>query len=171
MHAYRLERLPQEEYERDYFRRSGSLPEAVRRAALAIDQRGKRHSHQRRLKLEVLKRARKALPVARLRRAGSFAEIHRIVEDSIRPIRGIGKLAVYDIAHRIGTYLNLAPEEVFIHAGVRQGLRAVVPGWKKPTIRPADLPAPLSDLPAEDVENLLCIYHDQLARIAGVKGA
>jgi hypothetical protein len=53
----------------------------------------------------------------KLKKAKSFAELHHIVAKEIGPIRGIGDLAVYDIAHRIGAYLGREPEAVYLHAG------------------------------------------------------
>jgi hypothetical protein len=32
---------------------------------------------------------------------------------------------VYDIAHRIGAYLRREPEAVYLHAGTREGARAL----------------------------------------------
>jgi hypothetical protein len=44
----------------------------------------------------------------------SFAELHRLIERHVKPIRGIGDLAVYDIAHRIDAYLRHEPEAVYL---------------------------------------------------------
>jgi hypothetical protein len=46
---------------------------------------------------------------AHLLAATSFAELHDLIDSQIKPIRGIGDLAIYDIAHRIGAYLRHAP--------------------------------------------------------------
>ena len=102
-----------------------SLQDAIREAALSRLPGGKRHSHQRRIPLHVLQAAERRLQAiaGQVQTAKSFAELHRLIERHIKPIRGIGDLAVYDIAHRIGMYLQHAPEAVYLHAGTREGAR------------------------------------------------
>jgi hypothetical protein len=141
-----------------------SLAGAIREAALSRLPGGKRHSHQRRIPLRVLQAAERRLqPIAEhLRSAKSFAELHAIIDRQIGPLRGIGDLAVYDIAHRIGAYLDLAPEEVWLHAGARDGARALNLSGEKVTL--PELPADLRKLSPAEIEDCLCIYKDNLRR-------
>ena len=97
---------------------------------------------------------------AQLQTATSFAELHRLIDRQIKPIRGIGDLAVYDIAHRIGAYLRREPEAVYLHAGTREGARALSLAGKKIEVR--ELPAGLRKLSAAEIEDCLCIYKDAL---------
>jgi hypothetical protein len=101
-----------------------SLREAIRAAALSqVD--GKRHSHQRRIPGDALGAAAAGLEKTALSTASRFEELHDRVETAIGTIRKIGPLAIYDIAQRIGSYLGLAPRLVYLHAGTKDGARAL----------------------------------------------
>jgi hypothetical protein len=145
-----------------YYALQRSLEDAVREAALSRLPSGKRHPHQRRIPLRVLQSAERRLQAiaAQLHAAKSFAELHRLIERRIRTIRGIGDLAVYDIAHRVGAYLRCEPEAVYLHAGTREGARALNLGGK--TIEVRALPPGLRKLSAAEIEDCLCIYKDAL---------
>ena len=139
-----------------------SLEYAIREATLSRLPSGKRHPHQRRIPLRVLQSAERQLQAiaAQLRAARSFAELHRLIERRIKPIHGIGDLATYDIAHRIGAYLRREPEAVYLHAGTREGARALNLGGR--TIQLRELPPGLRKLSAAEIEDCLCIYKEAL---------
>jgi hypothetical protein len=145
-----------------YFTILRSLEDVIREAALSRLPSGKRHPHQRRIPLNVLQAAERRLQAiaGRLRTAKSFAELHDLIDRQIKPIRGIGDLAIYDIAHRIGAYLRHAPEAVYLHAGTREGARALNLSGK--TIDLSLLLVELRKLPAAEIEDCLCIYKDAL---------
>lgn len=87
---------------------------------------------------------------------------------AIWPILGIGELAVYDIATRVGAFLGLAPDKVYLHAGTAEGARVF--GVRSKPWLPVErevFPKPLANLPAADIENLLCIYKARLRRVVG----
>lgn len=149
-----------------FMRGCASLEEALDVAGLCRNADGKRHGHQRRIPEAVLRKARLRLGKADPRRASSFADLHNLVEHTIRPIRGIGPLAVYDITHRLGCYLGLEPEEVYLHAGTKVGANAL--GFARArTLDPADLPRAFRRLRPHEIEDCLCIYKDELRRVAG----
>ena len=85
---------------------------------------GKKHDHQWRqdqILPEVetkLQSAKEEIGVAK-----DFDGLHAIIEATIRPIHGVGELTVYDIAHRIGAFLQLEPKRVYLHAGTAEGAR------------------------------------------------
>ena len=57
---------------------------------------------------------------------------------------------VYDTAVRIGAYLNLEPEEVYLHAGTKKGAAAL--GFKhRKTIDPKVLPREFQSLSAVEL--------------------
>lgn len=103
-----------------------SLPEAIREAALCCLPDGKRHPHQYRIPGNVLVRTEMALQAlaADIATSENFDDLHSVVWAAIKPIRGVGELATYDIAHRIGAYLRLKPELVYLHRGTRDGAKA-----------------------------------------------
>jgi hypothetical protein len=135
-----------------------SLPDAITKSALAALPNGGRFSHQRRIPGPVLIQARDALLKLDYSNVHTFAELYEKVAAALRPIRGIGILTIYDTAHRLGAYLKLSPDQVYLHAGVRVGAKALGLGeWR------AKLPmSAFQRLRPEQVEDCLCIYNRQL---------
>jgi hypothetical protein len=135
---------------------------AVRRAALSQRRNGKRHPHQRRIPIALLGQAEERLQVVRpgLAKAADFATLHRMVQEEIGRIKGIGELTVYDIAHRIGAHFGRAPRLVYLHAGTRTGALAL--NIKGDSFDPAILPEAFSRLSPAEIEDCLCIYKDEL---------
>ena len=148
--------------EMDDFKNERSLSAAIRRAALCELRNGKRHPHQRRIPKEVLERVGVRLQAIeqRLAKATNFAIIHKLVGNEIGNLYGIGPLTVYDVAHRIGAYLEKAPERVYLHAGTKIGARVL--GIKGDSFDPGSLPKSLSLLSPAEIEDCLCIYKDEL---------
>jgi hypothetical protein len=135
---------------------------AIRRAALCETKGGKRHDHQRRIPRWLLEHVEAKLQAIRrkLSSAADFDALHRLVEEEIGGLKGIGALTVYDIAHRIGAYFGKAPERVYLHAGVRVGARAL--GIGGDSFDPKILPKPFARLAPPEIEDCLCIYKDEL---------
>ena len=92
-------------------------------AALAVNSRGKRYSHQRRLTKVALQRALDILltQARTIRRAHDFSELFGLMDAALEPIPGLGELYVYDASLRIGAKLNLSSKKVYLHAGTRLG--------------------------------------------------
>jgi hypothetical protein len=155
--------------ELEYFRVLRSDEDAVAEAALGRLPSGKRHDHQRRVKPGALKesRDRHVGNLSVLRSAASFDTLFELVDEIIRPIRGIGDLAVYDTAERIGARLRLEPERVYLHRGARDGAKALGLDGTRDIINHDELPPPLRALSAREVEDFLCIYKREL-RAAGL---
>jgi hypothetical protein len=148
--------------ERAFFAGLPTFQAAVRAAALAQDDRGKRLSHQRRIPGRVLRECASALDDAlpRLRRAATFEDLHDVVREEIGGVRGVGELMVYDTALRIAAHRGLEPARVFLHAGTRVGARRLGLDGRAESLAVADLPAPLRRLRPYQVEDVLCIYKD-----------
>jgi hypothetical protein len=89
--------------------------------SIVINKRGRRvrHTYQCRIPFAVLERARAALAQVDLQSAGDFDMLFLAVRETIGGIPGIGELAVYDIAHRLGEYLGIPPIKVYLHSGAR----------------------------------------------------
>jgi len=155
------------ERELAYFKLLRTDEKAISRAALCLLPSGKRHSHQRRIPKSVLAEAERRLVenTANLRRARSFDELQTLVAHLIGPIRGIGELSVYDISQRIGSRFDLEPERVYLHSGTRVGARALGFDGRRTSIEIAELPEGLTEeLRPRELEDLLCIYKDALAK-------
>lgn len=151
------------EKEQSWFQYRPSLKEAIRVAALA-QYEGKRSNHQRRIKGSVLEDSYKALleKINDIESCSSFDELLDLIEVTIRPIHGIGELAVYDTALRIGAYLDLTPDKVYLHAGTRTGARNLGLDIDRPCIPLSEFPCEFQGLSAEHIEDILCIYKKRL---------
>jgi hypothetical protein len=155
------------ERELEYFRILPTDEDAVSNAALAKLPGGKRHSHQYRVPLAALQESRRRLldNLPALRKASSFDELFELVEALIRPIPGIGELAVYDTTLRVGARLGLEPAKVYLHAGTRAGAKALGLNYRGNAIEPAELPAELRILSAREIEDVLCIYKGEFTGV------
>ena len=160
------EHRPRAARELRYYKLQRSLEKAIEVAVLARMPSGKRHPHQRRIPGRVLEVAKEQLFSADLERCDSFAKLFATVEEAIRPIHGIGELAVYDTAQRIGAYLGLMPERVYLHAGTREGAKALGVDVRRKTVAVDELPEPLRALEAYEIEDCLCIYKAELKELS-----
>jgi hypothetical protein len=138
--------------------------ETLERAALAIDEHGKRFNHQRRLEGPQLRKARNILLDAAedLRRSKSFDQLHNLIEENLGGIRGLGELYYYDTALRAGASLRLKPTRVYLHRGTREGARALGLDWRADSLDQHTLPEALAVLEPGEIEDFLCIYKDYL---------
>ncbi len=147
---------------------------AVQRAVESRDAMGKHHNHQSKVDItarrlfgrRIIRKAhRGALPI------DDFDDLHDCL-DNLKPY-GIGPVTVYDVAVRIGAFLGIEPQSVYMHAGVRQGFKAMVMAldrrghpkvdWYKRHLRDDrikvnNFPKPLDSMRADDVEDILCTY-------------
>ncbi len=149
--------------ELDYYKAMPSLFEAISAAALALNHKGNRHNHQRRLKSSTLLLVKENLlsKYDAIQIVENFGTLYDIVKSS-REI-GFGELAIYDAALRIGAFLNIFPTKVYLHAGTTIGAKNLLSS--KPTsltINIDDLPKDFNTLTAYEIEDLLCIFKDNL---------
>lgn len=143
----------------------GNIIDAIDVAALSKNKNGEKHSHQYRLEKSNMEAFKQNLiSVQRqLVSVNDFDSLLQIVSNA--RTTGIGALAVYDTAVRLGSYLNKEPDKIFLHAGTRIGAGKLLKKTiKKPSITKTELPAPFkdSDLSCYELEDLLCIYKNEL---------
>jgi hypothetical protein len=145
-----------------FFEIQRSSAAAIRKAALCELPSGNRHPHQHRIPKSQLQEAEVRLQAIgrKLARAADFSALHKLVEDEIGSIEGIGALAVYDISHRIGAHFGKAPQLVYLHAGTRAGARVF--NISGDAFDPRKLPKAFSRLTPSEIEDCLCIYKDEL---------
>ena len=121
------------------------------------------HKHQRRVGAKNLKKFAKKLSkvTTKLRRSSNFDKLYNVVAAKKTP--GVGRLAIYDTALRIGSYLKIKPKEVYIQCGARKGAinAGIIPG-KRRSIPRKEFPSAFKGLKAEYIENILCIYKNSL---------
>jgi hypothetical protein len=82
-----------------------------------------------------------------------------------RDIGGLGLLYCYDTALRMGCRLRFLPLRVYLHSGTREGAIALGIDRKRQTVEIAELPPPFACLDAAEIEDALCIYKSDLARL------
>lgn len=155
---------PRAQREIDWFAHQPSLDAAIEKAALAVNSRGKRYSHQRRLKKAALKQALRTLlsESEAMEQTRDFDDLFRIVGVAVKPIPGIGELYVYDTSLRIGAKLNKFPTRVYLHAGTRRGARALGLDDSAATLKVSALPRELRILEPHELEDVLCLFNDEL---------
>jgi hypothetical protein len=157
---------PHAQAELDWFSDQPSFHAAIENASLALDRRGKRLSHQRRLKRAALRKALTALTAQSraLEGARTFDALLKLVDSAVRSIPGIGELYVYDTALRLGAKLNLFPEKIYVHAGTREGIRSLGLDYKTTSVLPSALPREFMELEPHELEDILCIFKDKLGK-------
>lgn len=168
--TYIREIRPHAQGEIDWFAEQPSLTDAIEKAALAKNSRGKRYSHQCRVKKVALKRALDILldKEKALKTAQDFDELFKLVNGAVSSIPGIGELYIYDTSLRIGAKLNLFPKTIYLHAGTRAGARALGLNDRATTLNVSALPKQFRALAPYELEDVLCIFKRQLSALTAV---
>ena len=159
---YRACKAPEFRSHLKWFSERASIKEAIESACLGRE--GKLDPHQYRVGRAVLEAAVKKLQqdAKKLSNCDSFESLIEAIKTSTAEINRFGKLAVYDTALRLGQYLKIESEVVYVHAGVRKGCRALGLKVNSGVVSKDRLPRELRRLSAKDVEHFLCIYKDKL---------
>lgn len=158
---------PRATEELNWFVQQTTLKSAVESSALAINSKGKRYSHQRRLKKKTLEKAKNMLlaNLSELEKSQSFDDIFSLIEEILKPIKGVGELYIYDTALRIGAKMNLLPAKIYLHAGTRVGAKALGLNSKLKFLGKHDLPQDFNDLKPHEIEDVLCIFKSDLEKM------
>lgn len=148
--------------EMKWYTQSASLRAAIERAARSIRQDGKKHSHQRRIPPTTLAAMGEALQHKSQELAGArdFEQLHFIVAKTAQNVKGIGDLAIYDIAHRVGAKLGLHPNLVYLHRGTKIGASYLGIRGKKAS--PSDFPTIFTALSPAEIEDCLCVCKKEI---------
>ena len=152
----------------EWFGKASSLEESIQRAALSVMCDGKIHPHQRRVGAEALVLASEHLRLGArdIKSAPSFQCIMSTVAEVAGPVRRIGKLAIYDIALRIGWFRGpkFKPERVYLHAGASDGAKALNIRMAR-EVPITSFPPGLQRLKPYEIEDFLCVHKDCLAEL------
>jgi len=133
------------------------------------DKEGKVHSHQRLVSKVAKAGAAERIGKLEVADVQTFEELFKRVEKAIGSIRGIGDLAVYDVALHIGAFLRKLPERVYLQRGAREGARALGLDATQRSLPIDVFPAEFCRLKPWEIEDLLCIYKAELGQAAGLK--
>lgn len=145
-----------------------SFQKALRYAGRCMRSDGKRHGHHRRRTQETLFEVESVLQkcAEQMRACEMFHDLHELIYREIRPIDGVGPLLVYDAAISIGAHLGLNPDRIYLHSGTAKGAKAILGTRGRKTINRSEIPSAFLRLRCYEIEDCLCIYKDDLARIA-----
>jgi hypothetical protein len=159
---YRVEDGPRLDAYLDYFRKLGTIDEAIEFACLGKD--GKIHDHQYRVGGRKLEKARKLLikRVKWIESCRSFDELFRLVELATLGIDRFGELAIYETSLRLGAYLKRSPKAVYVHAGTKKGCKALGVATTGGIVVMENLPKAVGELEPYHAENFLCIFKGEL---------
>ena len=139
-------------------------------AATNFDKR-KMHSHQYRIGRRKMQKFGEALlQIEEEMVIQTFDDLYGKI--SSKRLYGIGELTIYDTATRIGAYLKIYPEKIYLHAGTRIGAEKLLGKDKvkgKKHIEkeflmencPKHFQAKFRDLCPADIEDALCMYKNQ----------
>jgi hypothetical protein len=156
-----------------------TLREAIRVAAASLKPNGHPYQHQQ--KSYNFRRPQTEAAIAILsdadtkpfRKFTTFEAIHAHIAALLDDLvgNGIGPLYLYDVAFRIGAYLNILPLKVYLHAGALDGANRLVSKMKtrKGYLEVHELPPALRRLPAWQVEDFFCDYEKQCRHAEGSK--
>lgn len=162
--SYKLKNRPNKQKELKWFRQQSSLETTIDLATKANDEDGKHYSHQRRIPRTAILEANKLLLEKHnaLQECKSFHELWLLIRETLNSVRGIRELYIYDTAHRIGAFLNLFPDRVYLHRGTLVGAKAFGFVTKKQEwLNFEELPKSFSELSAHEIEDMLCIYKNE----------
>jgi len=164
--AYIKNNRPNTLEELNWYREQPDLRSAIEYAALAINRKGKRHHHQCRLQNTTLQQARNIhlANMDAIEQTKDFDQLIGLFDVILGPVHRIGELYIYDTALRIGAKANLLPKQVYLHAGTRDGAKALGISKKAKVVEPASLPAEFKELEPYGIEDVLCIYKDILKK-------
>nr|WP_317266230.1 hypothetical protein [Arthrospira sp. SH-MAG29] len=138
---------------------------ALERAWLSRFADGKMHPHQRRVSSKLAEGwnvSRQDCQQAQ--QFKTFAELHQWIESVTARVKGLGKTTAYDVAQRLGMWLNLEPDLVYLHTGTAEG--AAVFNITGQTAFLSAFPPEIQKIGAPHAENFLCIYKDNLKSLS-----
>jgi hypothetical protein len=155
--------------ELSWFSGHATLAEAVQDAALAVNERGQRYRHQQRIPEATRSASCEVLLSAldQIATCADFEALLTLIEDKVDGIAKAGELYCYDTALRVAAKLELRPQKVYLHAGTRIGAKALGLNYRARALEITELPEELRELPADEIEDILCIYKDQLGKPGG----
>ncbi|WP_127105710.1 hypothetical protein [Pararhodobacter zhoushanensis] len=148
------------------------IREAIARASRAdFEGPNIKHPHQYRLPKTAITSVFDKLSANELilQDATDFLQLYGIVSKAIGGVPDVGPLMIYDTALRIGAFLKVSPNDVFVQRGALGGAKNFfVHIRKKPRkikvryLPSSDFLPELARLSPHEIENFLCVCEDEL---------
>lgn len=105
-----------------------------------------------------------------LKAVKDFAELIKVVNDS--RVRFFGETAIYDTSLRIGSYLKIEPEQVYLHTGSKKGaeeleIKGYLPSGSsnQKSLPMAVMPDELKPFKPAYLEHFFCVAKERLAKM------
>lgn len=95
----------------------------------------------------------------------SFDEVKSVAEKAGARLWKNGEMTIYDTSQRIGMFLGHEPDRVYLHRGTREGAKALGFKGQLAFILPSQLPRAFRKLKPSEIEDCLCIYRDEIAKL------
>jgi hypothetical protein len=141
-----------------------TLIEAIEAASKSVDENGKIHFHQRRVeKSELISFSeRLTLLETEIKSCNNFDEIYDLVNSVGNQY--ITELTIYDTAQRIGAFMNIYPDKIYLQSGTKAGAENLLGNLgNQKYLSLEDLPSPFHrpEFTLVDVEDILYQYKDE----------
>ena len=149
----------------NYICEQKNIDDVIKISAMSRDRNNKIFPHQERVyTISLINYTQSLLKVKnKIKKVKTFEKLYNILFDN--KVSGIGDLTCYDIAMRIGQYLNIFPDYIYIHSGTKIGLENLLNKKIKDVyIKKEELPEPFCNcnlIPIQ-LEDLLCHFKDKL---------
>jgi hypothetical protein len=159
----------------DRFRNMPDITTAIKIAAESRKENGHPYKHQQKncnFWPDSITAATRVLLDARdeLEPCSDFDELHELVKNLLSDIKFIGDLYCYDVAVRIGAFLDVLPERVYLHAGTRDGAMRLGLPTRKGVLEMSELPKPLQGFLPWQAEDILCRFNKDFLKQVGTGG-
>ena len=145
--------------------RNLEVRDAIRKAALARDEKGQLYPHQWNFfnRPEVPQQAEAILLKCadEIGACRDFGTLHELIKSKLQ-MGGASEMYWYDTAFRIGISLNVYPKKVYLHRGTRAGAVALGIYKGKDVLGMSELPPELRRMKPYQVEDFLCMRKDRL---------
>jgi len=131
--------------------------EAIERAWRSRFENGKMHPHQRRVAHQLEEGLKVSLSDnIQPDNFNNFESIYSWIKSVTDRVKSLGVTTAYDVARRLGAWLDMQPTMVYLHAGAAEGAKKL--GIEGEIVSLNDFPREIHKLGATHAENFLCIY-------------
>lgn len=124
----------------------------------------KMHPHQRRVSSKLAQGLRVSREYAlQPEHFETFEELYDWVEKIVSQVNGLGAMTAYDVAQRLGMWLDLSPNVVYLHRGTADAAKKFgIEGKMAPL---SAFPSEIQALGCAHAENFLCIYKSKIQKL------